>query len=60
MTQLSDHIVLVGHGRVGSVVGRALREAHTAFLVIEDDTQLAERLQKQGVEAMPATPTRRT
>ena len=30
MTQLSDHIVLVGHGRVGSVVGRALREAHTA------------------------------
>ena len=52
MTQLSDHIVLVGHGRVGSVVGRALREAHTAFLVIEDDTELAERLQKQGVEAM--------
>ena len=51
-TQLSDHIVLVGYGRVGSVVGRSLREARVPLLVIEDDPQIAERLQKEGVEAM--------
>jgi CPA2 family monovalent cation:H+ antiporter-2 len=34
------------------VVGRALREARVPLLVIEDDPQIAERLQKEGVEAM--------
>jgi CPA2 family monovalent cation:H+ antiporter-2 len=52
VTPLSDHIVLVGYGRVGNVVGRALREARIPLLVIEDDPQIAERLQKEGVEAM--------
>jgi CPA2 family monovalent cation:H+ antiporter-2 len=52
VTQQSDHIVLVGHGRVGSVVGRALRETHIPLLVIEDDVQIVERLQKQGVEVL--------
>jgi CPA2 family monovalent cation:H+ antiporter-2 len=51
-TSLSDHIVLVGYGRVGSVVGRALAAARTAFLVIEDNPQITERLQKEGVAAM--------
>ncbi len=52
MTGLSDHIVLVGYGRVGSVVGRALLGAQIPFLVIEDDAQIVERLQKEGVKAM--------
>jgi monovalent cation:H+ antiporter-2, CPA2 family len=52
VTQLADHIVLVGHGRVGSVVGRALREGRIPFLVIEDDAQITERLLKEGVAAM--------
>lgn len=52
VTKLTDHIVLVGHGRVGSVVGRALRAAGMPFLVIEDDPQLVERLQKEGVAVL--------
>jgi monovalent cation:H+ antiporter-2, CPA2 family len=52
VSSLTDHIVLVGHGRVGRVVGRALREARTPFLVIEDDAQITEALRKEGVEAM--------
>ena len=52
VTTLADHIVLVGHGRVGSVVSRALRAAGMPFLVIEDDAQLIERLQKDGVEVL--------
>jgi CPA2 family monovalent cation:H+ antiporter-2 len=51
VTALSDHIVLVGYGRVGSVVGRSLREGRVPLLVIEDDPQIAERLQKEGIEA---------
>lgn len=51
-TSLADHIVLVGYGRVGSVVGRALGAVRTPFLVIEDNPQITERLQKEGVVAM--------
>ena len=49
---LTDHVVLVGHGRVGSVVSRALREAGTPLLVIEDNPGTVERLKQEGVEVM--------
>jgi CPA2 family monovalent cation:H+ antiporter-2 len=52
VTSLSGHIVLVGYGRVGSVVGRALRAAALPFLVVEDNPHLVEALQKEGIEAM--------
>jgi CPA2 family monovalent cation:H+ antiporter-2 len=51
-TKLTDHVVLVGHGRVGSVVSRALRLNHTPLLVIEDTPGVVERLQKEGVEVI--------
>jgi CPA2 family monovalent cation:H+ antiporter-2 len=51
-TQLKDHVVLVGHGRVGSVVSRALRLNNTPLLVIEDTPGVVERLQKEGVEVV--------
>lgn len=35
-SKLSNHVVLVGHGRVGSVVSKALRQAQVPILVIED------------------------
>jgi monovalent cation:H+ antiporter-2, CPA2 family len=52
VTGLSGHIVLIGHGRVGSVVGRALRQAALPFLVIEDNPEIVARLQKEGLEAL--------
>ncbi|MCF2524309.1 YbaL family putative K(+) efflux transporter [Bradyrhizobium sp. G127] len=52
VSQLSNHVVLVGHGRVGSVVSKALREANTPFLVIEDTPGAVERLKKDGVEVI--------
>jgi CPA2 family monovalent cation:H+ antiporter-2 len=52
VSTLSDHIVLVGHGRVGSVVSRALREAETPLLVIEDNPGIIERLKQEGVEVI--------
>ncbi len=52
VTHLTGHVVLVGYGRVGSVVGAALRTAATPFLVIETDEDIVDTLRKQGVEAI--------
>jgi CPA2 family monovalent cation:H+ antiporter-2 len=52
VSTLHDHIVLVGHGRVGSVVSRALREAGTPLLVIEDNPGIIERLKQEGVDVI--------
>lgn len=52
VTRLSNHVVLVGYGRVGSVVGKALRAANTPFLVIEDNPGAIEGLRQEGVEVI--------
>ncbi len=52
VSQLSNHVVLVGHGRVGSVVSKALRAANTPLLVIEDTPGAVERLRQEGVEVI--------
>jgi CPA2 family monovalent cation:H+ antiporter-2 len=51
-TQLTDHVVLVGHGRVGSVVSHGLRSRAIPLLVIEDTPGVVERLQKDGIEVI--------
>ncbi|MDB5618403.1 YbaL family putative K(+) efflux transporter [Tardiphaga sp.] len=51
-TQLSNHVVLIGHGRVGKVVSAALRQSGTSVLVIEDSPGLVEQLHKDGVEVL--------
>ncbi len=49
---LSDHVVLVGHGRVGKFISRKLAASGTPFVIIETNkTQLAE-LQADGVETI--------
>ncbi|RXF72764.1 cation:proton antiporter [Hansschlegelia zhihuaiae] len=51
-TELVDHIVVVGYGRVGSVVGQELKAAGRPYLVIEDaDTRVA-ALRAEGVETI--------
>jgi CPA2 family monovalent cation:H+ antiporter-2 len=50
-TRLTDHVVLVGHGRVGSFISAALPSA-TALLVIEDDADRVGALQGEGREAI--------
>jgi CPA2 family monovalent cation:H+ antiporter-2 len=51
-TRLTDHVVLVGHGRVGSVVSEALREAKLPYLVIESDHDAAADLRQQSIETI--------
>jgi CPA2 family monovalent cation:H+ antiporter-2 len=51
-TSLSGHAILVGYGRVGSIVGENLKSSGSPFLVIEDsDTRIA-ALRAQGVEVL--------
>ena len=51
-TELTDHTVLIGYGRVGSLVGQALRADGQAFLVIEDSDKAIARLQAEGIEVI--------
>ena len=52
-TALTHHVVLVGYGRVGSLVGRALKERQVNFLVIEDADRLVALLRESKVEVIP-------
>ncbi len=51
-TALKDHAVLVGCGRVGQLVGETLRRDGWPLLVIEDATDIVERLRAEGIEVL--------
>ncbi|MDR6632918.1 CPA2 family monovalent cation:H+ antiporter-2 [Phyllobacterium sp. 1468] len=51
-TSLTDHAVLVGYGRVGSLVGDALKEAGKPFLVIEDADKTVAKLHEDNIETI--------
>src|SRR4029079_180718 len=53
-TQLRDHVVLIGHGRVGSAISKVLREKGVPVFVIEDDDEAVEGLKGRGLEALSA------
>jgi K+:H+ antiporter len=51
-TALTNHVVLVGHGRVGGVISEELAEKKVPLLVIESDDEPLAELKAQGVEAI--------
>jgi monovalent cation:H+ antiporter-2, CPA2 family len=52
VTAMTDHIILVGYGRVGRIIGTALRERKEPFLVIEASDTLVAELQAAKIEAV--------
>jgi CPA2 family monovalent cation:H+ antiporter-2 len=46
---LQGHVVLVGHGRVGGVIGPALQQQNIQVVVVESDRRLLEDLRSRGV-----------
>ena len=52
VTSLEGHVVLVGYGRVGSLIGRTLLDRQTRFLVIEDTDTIVAQLRKAGIEVI--------
>ncbi|TPL46927.1 sodium:proton antiporter [Mesorhizobium sp. B2-4-4] len=51
-TALSGHAILIGYGRVGSLVGAALKEAALPFLVVEDADKTLVKLKAEGTETV--------
>ena len=52
VTALTDHVVLIGHGRVGRFVSKALLEKGVPVYIIEDDPDDAADLNAHGVHAL--------
>jgi CPA2 family monovalent cation:H+ antiporter-2 len=57
-TSLTGHTILIGYGRVGSLVGAALKEAALPFLVIEDSDKTLAALKAGGIEAISGNAAR--
>ncbi len=51
-TDLTDHAVVIGYGRVGSLVVEALRRLDQPFVVIEYADRRVEHLRREGVDAI--------
>jgi CPA2 family monovalent cation:H+ antiporter-2 len=52
LTPLTNHVVLVGHGRVGKFISEQLTGTGVPFLVIEDDADRAAQLNAEGKETI--------
>ena len=51
-TKLTGHTILIGYGRVGSLVGASLKAAGLPFLVVEDADKTLAKLRADGVEVV--------
>jgi CPA2 family monovalent cation:H+ antiporter-2 len=51
-TELTDHTILVGYGRVGAIVGHALKEKELPFLAIEAADGLLAKLKRKRIETI--------
>jgi K+:H+ antiporter len=51
-TSLTGHYILVGHGRVGSVIGDALRSAASPVVVIEDKAAAVAKIETPATEVI--------
>jgi CPA2 family monovalent cation:H+ antiporter-2 len=49
---VKDHIILVGYGRVGAIVGSALRDMNQTLVVIEDNADIVVRIRAEGLSAI--------
>ena len=57
-TELKNHAVLVGHGRVGSLVATALKARNEPFVVTEDSDRIVGQLTQEGVEVISGNAVR--
>ena len=57
-TELKNHVVLVGYGRVGSLVGTALKARNESFVVTEDSDRIVAQLIKEGTEVLAGNAVR--
>ena len=51
-TELTDHTIVIGYGRVGALVGEALRQRQLPFLVAEVGESTLAKLKQDGIETI--------
>jgi K+:H+ antiporter len=56
---LRDHVILVGHGRVGGTIGEALARSGVPYVVIEQSRELFESLRDRGMPVIYGNASRR-
>jgi CPA2 family monovalent cation:H+ antiporter-2 len=56
--QLRDHVVIIGFGRVGGTIGRALERQGVPYVVIERNREAVEALRKRGLPVLYGDATR--
>jgi CPA2 family monovalent cation:H+ antiporter-2 len=56
-TKLTDHVVLIGYGRVGRVVGGGLTMRRVPVLLIEETRQTAAQARAEGMEVIQGSGT---
>jgi monovalent cation:H+ antiporter-2, CPA2 family len=47
--RMHDHIIIVGHGRVGKYIGHVLTQLHLPYVVVESDAVAAKAMQEAGI-----------
>jgi CPA2 family monovalent cation:H+ antiporter-2 len=57
-TGLTEHTILVRYGRVGSIIGDALRQRKLPFLAIDASEDVLAKLRESGVEAITGNAAR--
>ena len=57
-TRLTGHTILVGHGRVGSIVADALKKSGQPFLIIEDADSVLQKLRASNIETVAGNAAR--
>ena len=57
-TSLTDHTILVGYGRVGSIVADALKKSGQPFLIIEDADKIIAQLREREIETIAGNAAR--
>ena len=50
--RLEGHVILVGYGRVGKMIARELKDRGRAFVVIDDQPDVAQQAQKDGIPVL--------
>ncbi len=54
---LENHVVVLGHGRVGKYICRALSLAEVPYIVVDYNHNLVRHLQKEGIKVIYGDPT---
>lgn len=57
-THLTGHTILVGYGRVGSIIADALVKKNQPFLVIEDSENILAKLRERNIEVVTGNAAR--